>query len=753
MTLSTKKISIFLEKWIRPFCRSIIFFIVQIVTTVQAYLIFTQVDQSIEVYRAIALDQNFLGAIGTTFYVSTLAFFIWYSARSLQQKYGSRLKSQDKLNKWIPRLLGVGPIISLAGGIWKTSPNVKTNPGFFLSTWLIANILIGGIFFYLFIKRGNFSDRQPQQTDGKITKSLTSINDTLFNPRLETWFVNISWVIFSAFALPIIQAETNSILSLGTIIVLILPIALNIILYLWHNEQQQELLILSIGQTLLAGIFIYLLSPVFVPDLVGPISVVAIGLTIGVVVFSTMYSWGIKNKIPVMTSLVILLAISSYTNTNDNHQFRQFAKIPPTPIPTLETSFKHWLASRPDLDKFTNKPYPVYLATAQGGGIFAAYHAATTFSKLTEYFPNFPQHVFAISSVSGGSLGASGFNSLVKASEIIDRTSIDGSNKIRQLLSSKSSELFGSDLLSPLLSLTLFPDLIQRFFPLPINDWDRANGLEVALEHAWDTLQIKGFANPFKKSFYQHWKAEGIAPALLLNTTVVETGERLVISPFQILAANQENITLDENNLDLRLSTAAGLSARFPYVTPAGWYKRSTDGQKVRLVDGGYFDNSGIPTALDIGRSLQHLEKGRSFEIIYLSLVDRPTTSSAHRTEREGLDEVMSPIRAIFSAREARSRSAVDFSTYTLNDGITDPFKFKFRTMMLKKTEGEVKLPLGWLLSKSSQQLIDRQTPSPSLCNVDRFNRTDSNSSATGINVYNHNSCVAKSIGDDLNSL
>jgi hypothetical protein len=113
-----------------------------------------------------------------------------------------------------------------------------------------------------------------------------------------------------------------------------------------------------------------------------------------------------------------------------------------------------------------------------------------------------------------------------------------------------------------------------------------------------------------RNSYYEHWKPEGTAPALILNTTVVETGERLVLSPFNIDRPDLKDIRTvackkkDNKEIDFPLSTAAILSARFTIVTPAGWFNRcdkqngeTLPSQKARLVDGGYFENSGISTA------------------------------------------------------------------------------------------------------------------------------------------------------------
>ncbi|MEG4292553.1 patatin-like phospholipase family protein [Microcoleus sp. C2C3] len=735
------------ENQLKPIVKFLIYLRVPLTVAIAAWYFFTQIDQTIEVYRAIALDNNVAQALFSTVLVILLSLGVWFAARLLEKCYQERLPEYykpkfDSLYKNAPRLLGAIPLGSLAYGTWATQETLQKlsppTPKIFLLVWMFSNIVLLLILFYFFINRIKFFQ------DSKYLDSLASnkMGEGLFGQKFENIFVNIACFVFSLLSLPMIVAAKDSLWSFGLIAVFLLIVFFNVGLFSWQNTLKSRITVVrSCSISLLASLVLGLMMPpTFLPDLLGSISVVAISLTILVVVFSTIYNWGQQTKIPGITILIGLILVSSALNLNDNHRFQQFSKPEKSALPALESSFQQWLANRPDLDRFSNKPYPVYIAAAQGGGIYAAYHAATAFTKLTEYFPSFPQHVFAISSVSGGSLGASAFSSLVKFGGISGKS-----------LSQTASKLFSSDLLTPLLTMGLFPDLIQRFIFFPIYDWDRARGLEVAFEKAWDKLSLPNQDNPLRQSFYQHWQPQGIAPALVLNTTVVETGDRLAIGPFQINFPNKENIAIDEPDLDLKLSTAAGLSARFPYFTPVGWYQRSKDKSKLHLADGGYFDNSGIPTALDIGRSLQRLKGyGKTFEIIYLSLIDGQFNEPTTQLKSDGLNELLSPVRALFSARESRSRSAVELSTFTVNDGIDDPLKYKFRTLFLKKSGDGVKLPLGWLISKHSRDFIDGQTPDPKArpCEIEKFRLGFANGRVP-IND-NHNPCVIASIGNDL---
>jgi hypothetical protein len=72
---------------------------------------------------------------------------------------------------------------------------------------------------------------------------------------------------------------------------------------------------------------------------------------------------------------------------------------------------------------------------------------------------------------------------------------------------------------------------------------------------------------------------------------------------------------------DVRLSTAALVSARFPIISPAGTIRMKDASHGDSVVDGGYFENSGLTSALDIAESLH------TFGItpIVLSIANDPT--------------------------------------------------------------------------------------------------------------------------------
>jgi hypothetical protein len=158
------------------------------------------------------------------------------------------------------------------------------------------------------------------------------------------------------------------------------------------------------------------------------------------------------------------------------------------------------------------------------------------------------------------------------------------------------------------------------------------------------------------------------------------------------------------------LSTAALLSARFTYVSPAALINTHDLRRPswLRLVDGGYFDNSGAVTAQEIARAL--LRSGLSCEIrggaanaspcmrlIVLYLPNEPVPPSALLSSEkqqsgrfEVMSEVFAPVQTLLNTRGARGTQAVSFLH-------GEP---AVSLLTLRPCTEHVTAPLGWVLSK-----------------------------------------------------
>lgn len=220
---------------------------------------------------------------------------------------------------------------------------------------------------------------------------------------------------------------------------------------------------------------------------------------------------------PVVTA-VLLAFLFSYLGWSNNHLEAMTPLGQPRDLFSAagpQFAFQQWYDSRKDLDFFTkaHKPYPVFIIAAQGGGVYAASQAALFLSRMQDRCPNFSQHVFAISSVSGGSIGSAFFASV--PSDAIQNRPWEPCH-LGELavgpVEMRARAFVQSDLLSPAVAAAIFPDLLQRFIPFPMRFADRGKAIDKALIRAWTDSQQTG-TNPFQEQFLERWDLRSPSPA------------------------------------------------------------------------------------------------------------------------------------------------------------------------------------------------------------------------------------------------
>jgi hypothetical protein len=386
-------------------------------------------------------------------------------------------------------------------------------------------------------------------------------------------------------------------------------------------------------------------------------------------------------RFPLLVALLIFAVIVS--QFNDNHQVRTLGALPqPFVRVPLAQQFAAWQQA--------GGGGPIFIVATEGGGIRAAYWTTTVLTHLEEQSQKqFSRHLFAISGVSGGSVGVMVYASLVA----------EGDDHPVQ----RAGDVLRFDALGPTLASMLQQDLVQRFVPFKLFD-DRAQALEQAWEAGWRKTppHNDNFGAAFSGLFLNH--RPGPFPSLFLNGTIVESGERFITSNTKIDSTfTGASDALDQIDLDIPRSTAALLSARFTYVSPAGTIeKRHVIGDCTECyavcchdVDGGYFENSGAATAMEIARTL----RGQPvYAVIIRHAGDTPLKPETIA------NEVLSPVRALLATRDARAVIA----RKELRDAVGADHVFEFDLEPTKPS-----LPLGWVLSDVTRDLIDKGMASP----------------------------------------
>ena len=407
--------------------------------------------------------------------------------------------------------------------------------------------------------------------------------------------------------------------------------------------------------------------------------------------------------IPILGLLVLWAIALAAIGINDDHQIRLAYEAGGSerlriPRMTAGTAFAEWYRTRPNKQTYHDKNlrFPIYVVAAQGGGIYAAYHAAMFLAGLQDDCPSFRKHLFAISAVSGGSVGAAFFNALLKGEPAQDAPC---SADMPPTLSDRTERALKADLLAPLVAGLLVPDFVQRFVPYAFPQLDRARALERAFEATWERSQPRGGSNPLAARLAELWQAAGDEPALLMGTTEVTSGRLRVLAPFDLPSKDFKLFGREQGYDQLSLSTAAVLSARFPWITPSAWFpeRRMRDGKphddKIRLVDGGIFENSGVAIALELIRALEQ-------EAAQLGITDKIDLNLIVLTDGEGVTptfprldfgEFLDPIRALLSARSARAPLTIAQAERELDGRIQPEYaQFRIRPTRVRRVPLEV---------------------------------------------------------------
>ncbi len=344
-----------------------------------------------------------------------------------------------------------------------------------------------------------------------------------------------------------------------------------------------------------------------------------------VLVMLTLGCWGLagiaffldRYRVPLLVPLAVL-AFTSGRFPESDYFYQGLARpanlTAPTPLTAADIIAKH--ESGPDAGT------PIILVATTGGGIQASGWTARVLTGLNEAIAlgngGFSHHVRLISAVSGGSVGAMYFAAAYENGAV----SKDKAAGIVANAEESSLDQVTWGLAYPDLVFGLMPALkgigvsggAVRTSDSGAIFIDRGRMLEASWRRRLPAAQADSTLLGWEND-----AALGIRPAVIFNSTLVETGDRYLLSSTGFLepTANKARIEQYEGrwefsklypDSDLRVRTAARLSATFPYVTPAARMLRndkshSKDGRFYRpephAVDGGYYDNYGMASLLD----------------------------------------------------------------------------------------------------------------------------------------------------------
>jgi hypothetical protein len=493
----------------------------------------------------------------------------------------------------------------------------------------------------------------------------------------------------------------------------------------------------------------------------GPgIAVLLLGLMIGPLVAVTFVfdgltlQWQVGShrlgfRRPPVLSLIAIYVFVLVPALFHLHTVRLIDRAPVSRQP-LDKLFGQWVI---DCAPPGNGPVqPIIVAVSGGATRAGLWGAAVLDHVLQAQQPNGPA-LFAVSSVSGGSLGTAGAMSLIGLEDLPCRAK--GLALLRPATDDKTVPLSG-DAIGPLLGGWLLDDIPRSAFA-PIaaviqsaighrpNGGDSAEAIENGFEDLWSRAlrksPLKGaphWDQPFLSLFYtdgQPTYRKGM-PLWFANGTDATTGNRVITAP--ILAPDGRDSTSpwpfrgarDFHTLmsgDVPIATAINNTARFPYLEPFGEMLPVNGKKQVgSLVDGGYFENEGLQTALDLAEWLtaQSQTLGRPVQPIIVQTTgdseadvgprDVMTCANASdgafiADDKHSAWQILAPVMGLYHVRGGHSA--------VLLRQAHDQFcgaRARFVHFYLPADEEGRPIPLNWVLSNKAagsiwQAFTDRQ--------------------------------------------
>jgi hypothetical protein len=383
---------------------------------------------------------------------------------------------------------------------------------------------------------------------------------------------------------------------------------------------------------------------------------------------------------------------------------------------------------------------PLVLVCASGGGLRAAAWTAGVLGKLGA-LPHFTGSTRLVTGASGGMVGAAAWIAALRATPGV------APDPARLC-----AVVGGMDALTEVARTLVFHDVPHAAWPGG-GTWNRGEALAGAIEARLGAGLGADMAATLGE--LQGDEESGAIPSLVFSPMVVEDGRRLLLGSLDLspvtdtrvlwLSSRETGTTPVEGLASrtayhaaqlfparwaaIRLSTAARLSAAFPYVSPAAHLPTLP---RRRVVDAGYFDNYGLDLACRWLAALVTSERDwlrrQVSGVLVIQIRDNVSQLSVNpetdarrappggKADRwtSGFEGLTSPIEGLLTARD----SVMLFR----NDGMLEGLRNLFRTagfaddaVATTVFEFRAEASLSWTLSSDESGAIAAQVGAPGI--------------------------------------
>jgi len=593
----------------------------------------------------------------------------------------------DWLERWIPRLLGAVTFFALVMSAYRANSNlpilrpqdqgvideISRNLYYFM-LWSVLGLIL--FLLYTVSRTDLWQLAGPRWTDGATA---------LFRPLLNL----------------LDFGKTNSARQLGADVssnefgklVLIFVFAVFVIVLLARPNEVAELLPGAFALSLILGGWVPILT--------------------------YLSAIGRRLRAPLITAAVAAIAIIT-SIVGDNHDVRLMAgRGDPGPIP-LDQALTLWTST----NKCTAQdcPRPIIIA-ASGGASRAGFFTVSLIGELMDKVSlhgldatELRKRIFAISSVSGSSVGAVMVDAALAAAGPDTREPCrrdrfsDWYGDVIENWRGCLESLMSGDFLTPTFIGLTFHDMV------PFGPWrDRATILEQSWERLFSKAMQRGVAGDKELPCPAHLDCPFLSlrptndlwlPLLVLNGVSVTTGQRIVttqlaakynasagcpsgdaptecrlfaetwlfheffnyVAKSEELRAQLQRVVTTEylfgrRNDDIRLSTAAHNSARFPIISPPGNIRNREHYIVDRIVDGGYMENYGVLAAFELAEAIHAVNPALNPFVLVISndpeepIAMEEAPAKVHTTSYA--TDLTSLVEAVANTRDARGSLAM----------------------------------------------------------------------------------------------
>jgi len=492
-----------------------------------------------------------------------------------------------------------------------------------------------------------------------------------------------------------------------------------------------------------------------------------------------------KLNIPLLTIIVAAAIVAAWLR--DVHPMRVLNGVRPSQL-TIAQALDRWQRNNNCAGAADKCPSPIIVA-ASGGASRAAFTMASTLGMLMDAtcipnpasasdavapcggHPVFSDRVFAISAVSGSALGAIVFAAALREYQDHPTPALSPCQAASTFWFKAGTPktwrdcmqgILADDFLAPAVLGLAFRDQLplaniylddraavleetwsKTFAALVLKDVPSAEAAQRGLDTSFDSL-LPTADGPWR-------------PLLVLNGTSTGSGRRILTShlpvgpPEHPLFADAYEVrdllargsAGNNGSASVRISTAALNSARFPLISPPGAIYDRNGNFIDRIVDGGYFENYGIVSAIELADALaaaglhpsillitndpispQRIEQLDYYNGSLLPLLPEDT-------QRLPVTGLTGPFLALYNTRSSRgdiSAMAAGRASRRPADSPQPPVPFAEVTVYGEPVDGAANAPgaqerpdkykdvsMSWWMSKPMQEYIDWQLVDPTV--------------------------------------